>query len=293
VGLFDRFTTPNLEVLKSKQDVKALMKALKHSNATIRLEAATALDDLGWTPSNNVEKSYYLLGKQQWNDLADVSEPAIELLDKKLNYAPNSSNEIKETASFLAEIGNLKAANELIWMLYQVQVNKHGLFTDDTREDIIQSIVQALNKIGKPTVQPLVDGIIQTGFTERGIEKKVPHPAMVLAGPSSDTIQFWHVSVVAAMGGLAFDSLTLALSDPNREIRRNAANALGMIGDPQATDALIQALTDSDWYVRSCAADALGKIGDPKAIEPLNKASTDSDWAVRSSVKKALKRIGN
>ncbi|RMH67936.1 MAG: HEAT repeat domain-containing protein [Cyanobacteria bacterium J003] len=52
-------------------------------------------------------------------------------------------------------------------------------------------------------------------------------------------------------------------------LRRNAARALGKLGDRQAVPALIECLRCEDFYVREAAAIALGQLGDPRAIAPL------------------------
>lgn len=52
-------------------------------------------------------------------------------------------------------------------------------------------------------------------------------------------------------------------------LRRNAARALGKLGDTQAVPALIECLACDDFYVREAAAQALGSLGDQRAIPPL------------------------
>lgn len=52
-----------------------------------------------------------------------------------------------------------------------------------------------------------------------------------------------------------------ALSLPNPDIRVNAANTLGKIGDPSAVPALTAALRDDTPWVHDIAASALDKIG--------------------------------
>jgi phycocyanobilin lyase subunit alpha len=54
-------------------------------------------------------------------------------------------------------------------------------------------------------------------------------------------------------------------------LRRNAARALGKLGDLQAVPALIESLQCSDFYVREAAAESLGMLGDSSAISELNK----------------------
>ncbi len=57
-------------------------------------------------------------------------------------------------------------------------------------------------------------------------------------------------------------------------LRRNAARALGKLGDRRAVPALVRALECSDFYVREAAAQALETLGDvsclPRLIELLN-----------------------
>ncbi len=52
-------------------------------------------------------------------------------------------------------------------------------------------------------------------------------------------------------------------------LQRNAARALGKLGDLQAVPGLIQCLNSSDYYVREAAAQALEMLGDERAIAPL------------------------
>ncbi len=52
-------------------------------------------------------------------------------------------------------------------------------------------------------------------------------------------------------------------------LRRNAARALGKLGDRRAVNPLLDCLVCEDFYVREAAAQALGQLGDPAAIQPL------------------------
>lgn len=79
----------------------------------------------------------------------------------------------------------------------------------------------------------------------------------------------------------AIDVLIAALEDEDDRthvggypLRRNAARALGKLGDGRAVPALLQALECTDFYVREAAAQSLEKLGDvsciPRLIELLN-----------------------
>ncbi len=71
------------------------------------------------------------------------------------------------------------------------------------------------------------------------------------------------------IGSLAVEPLIVALGYESVRVRRNAASALGEIGDRRAVDALILALKDADWHVCHHAAASLGLLRDARAVEPL------------------------
>lgn len=54
-------------------------------------------------------------------------------------------------------------------------------------------------------------------------------------------------------------------------LRRNAARALGKLGDRRAVSPLIECLSCSDFYVREAAAQSLEMLGDPAAIPMLRQ----------------------
>ncbi|MGQ9873405.1 HEAT repeat domain-containing protein, partial [Leptodesmis sp.] len=57
--------------------------------------------------------------------------------------------------------------------------------------------------------------------------------------------------------------------DGGYPLRRNAARALGKLGDHRAVPALIECLTCSDFYVREAAAQSLGHLGDRTCVPHL------------------------
>jgi phycocyanobilin lyase alpha subunit len=76
----------------------------------------------------------------------------------------------------------------------------------------------------------------------------------------------------------AVDALLVALEDKSDRtedggypLRRNAARALGKLGDRRAVGGLIQCLDCSDYYVREAAAQALEMLGDSSSIPALVK----------------------
>jgi phycocyanobilin lyase alpha subunit len=75
---------------------------------------------------------------------------------------------------------------------------------------------------------------------------------------------------------MAIDVLIQALEDEDDRtmaggypLRRNAARALGKLGDLKAVPALIQTLSCADFYVREAAAQSLEQLGESSAIPVL------------------------
>ena len=58
---------------------------------------------------------------------------------------------------------------------------------------------------------------------------------------------------------------------------------LGRIRDPQIAEALLPLLADPDSDVRRAVAQALGTMGEPAAIEALVLTLTDEERAVRAN----------
>lgn len=79
----------------------------------------------------------------------------------------------------------------------------------------------------------------------------------------------------------------------NSDVRKNAASALGDLGDERAVEPLIEALKDEDKYVRKSAAEASGKLGDERLVEPLIEALNDEDWFVQEKAAAALGKMGD
>ncbi|MBL7220743.1 MAG: HEAT repeat domain-containing protein [Phycisphaerae bacterium] len=77
--------------------------------------------------------------------------------------------------------------------------------------------------------------------------------------------------------------------------RRDAAKALGELGDKQAVEPLMALLArEDDSSVQAAVAGALGKLGDKRAIEPLTTLlGGSSKCMVRAQAAKALEKFGD
>ncbi|MBV5260165.1 HEAT repeat domain-containing protein [Synechococcus moorigangaii CMS01] len=74
--------------------------------------------------------------------------------------------------------------------------------------------------------------------------------------------------------------------DGGYPLRRNAAKALGKLGNPVAVEPLIESLASPDYYVRESAAQSLEALGDKRAIPALQALLADG---VAAAVKAADK----
>jgi HEAT repeat protein len=86
--------------------------------------------------------------------------------------------------------------------------------------------------------------------------------------------------------------LIAALSSQSPVVRRDAAVALGEVGDARAVEPLKTLLIDRSEDVRIAAARALGELGDSRAIEALIRALNDRYPDLRREAEFSLLKIG-
>ncbi|HEY9736678.1 MAG TPA: HEAT repeat domain-containing protein [Trichocoleus sp.] len=81
----------------------------------------------------------------------------------------------------------------------------------------------------------------------------------------------FRVKEPAAIAALvdALEDETDRAPDGGYPLRRNAARALGKLGDRSVVPALVQCLSCADYYVREAAVQALEMLGDSSCAEPL------------------------
>jgi len=100
-------------------------------------------------------------------------------------------------------------------------------------------------------------------------------------------------SALVAIGSPAYQPLTQALAGPAWIARKNAAWALGALGNRSAIPLLTRALRDTEAPVRRRGAWALGALDSSEAVPALIEALKDTDAGVREQVAWALGAIGD
>ncbi|MCU0629845.1 MAG: HEAT repeat domain-containing protein [Methanoregulaceae archaeon] len=88
------------------------------------------------------------------------------------------------------------------------------------------------------------------------------------------------------------EPLIMALRDPDKKVRDQAAKSLGEIGEP-SVDSLVLLLDDPDWKVRYRATEALGITGSKKAVPFLIVSLDDPKDHVRYMAAKSLGETGD
>jgi HEAT repeat protein len=285
------FGPPDVEKLKSKRDVKGLIKALGFQNAdSIRQSAAQALGEMG--DASAIEPLITALITSGTRDaaanaLAMIGLPAVEPLITRLSYekadylkqtaklnammgkpamneqqiaalVESNKNMCKEAADILGKIGDARAVKPLISLLRDDDIS------------VRSKAVDALSTIGISAVEPLITKLDRDKY-----------------------VHSYEGTILVKIGAPAVKSLIAALANSNKIIRRQSIKVLGKIGDIRAIESLIAALKDSQDDMRDVAAEALGNIGKPDAVEPLIIILRDSEDGVRYAVAEALGKIGN
>jgi HEAT repeat protein len=267
--------------------VEPLIAALKDSNEVVRKNARAALIKAG-PPAVEplvaaLEDKYPLLRQNAALALCQLPDPrAVE----PLIVALKDSQEVvrQNAAEALVKIG-AAAVEPLIAAL-----------RDEVR-DTRKAAAEALAKIGDTrAVEPLFvaledkDCDIRKSAAE-GLEKLGWQP-----GKDETGATYWvakgNWDECAAIGAPAVETLVAVLQNASLTVRKNAAEALGKIGDARAVEPLIAALEDTNVSIRDCAAEALGKIVHAQGTETLTAALQNASPKVRKNAAGALAKSG-
>ncbi len=139
------------------------------------------------------------------------------------------------------------------------------------------------------------DGLVETvaPLLERNQEKVAPLLLKMVKDPNKDV----RLNAAWALGFVASQTSPLPLfelidNDSSVEVRSAAIASLGSFKSfPKVFDKLILLLQDPDLHVQVATIAALGYLGDKKAIGPLREMLKEASDTLRFSIQFALERL--
>lgn len=123
--------------------------------------------------------------------------------------------------------------------------------------------------------------------------REAVRPLMQLLGAGDRVTRSSAAEALAAIGDPeAVPALLERLRDEKEVVPRTfAITALGNLKDARALNPLCELLTDADVLVRQSAANALGVLGSPDALEPLRNALPTERWYDRGRHRQAIRKL--
>jgi diguanylate cyclase (GGDEF)-like protein len=258
------FLRPNLDILKSKEDIKGIVNAIKSTkDENIRSKAIEALFEIGTEKAVKalievVNKEEKLIRQKILETFEKVANERVQ--EALIKVSRDSNSDLRLSAIFLlGKIKNERAVEAVIQALKD-------------EDEVVR--MKAAEILGKQKNEQAVEPLIQS---LRDIDWGVREKATEALGEIKDV--------------RAVEALIKTLDDRNTGVRLKASSSLRKIGKP-AAKSLIKALKNKSEVVRAEAAEILGEIKEKEAIEPLIEALKDEDWEVRKRAALALRNLG-
>jgi HEAT repeat protein len=143
------------------------------------------------------------------------------------------------------------------------------------------------------------DPVMRATAAEALGKMKSPRVGAALVGALTDRNDAVRRAAVHALADMHEQSAVapiegLLLNDPDPDVRRECASALGNISLGRSLEPLARALSDQDVEVQRAAANAIGDLEDvTKAPAALIRATTSTDLELRRHATRALAHIGD
>lgn len=169
-------------------------------------------------------------------------------------------------------------------------------FPPETAYKIVFGVTVAARLVGVLFLIPVREiGAAAFGTTLRHIKGITPtglRAARSFSRSGDAVVREASIEKLADEGyALASDDLIAALHDPSPRVRRQAAAALGRLGDPKATIELVHQLEEHPDLVEEETVAALGELGDPAAIPVLVRFLGHPRSMLRRASARALANI--
>lgn len=269
-------------ISKDKTAVPALLTALRGEYYTVRSRAALALGHIGdesaipalLTALKDREDEVRIAACEalgQFKDPDTFDELANVLLDDpKIEVRQAAVKVLGETRHPAAIPFLMESLRDSFWWF--------------EREQSVQDLLSAIENMGEPVVEPLIEAL---GDREGTVRK---FAAMIL-GKLRDvrameelgmTLYDLHHEVsqaaaeaLAHFGGKAVDTLSEALRHPEAAVREHAVMGLGRIQDARVAPLLIAMLNDPERIVKWQVIKSLGGLPDDRAKSALQEVAAN------------------
>ncbi len=133
--------------------------------------------------------------------------------------------------------------------------------------------------------------------TLRDLRKVTPRGVRAMRSLSRTSDAETRAAAIHSVGthglSLASDEIVKALGDPSPNVRRNAARALGRLGDDRLAESLIRHIQDHPDLIEEETVEALGEMRNPAAGPELSKLLRSPRSSLRRASAKALGRLGS
>jgi HEAT repeat protein len=201
-----------LDRLGDKLSVPPLVSALKAApGQPWSAHVVNVLQRMGWQPGDQAEEAAVSLAERNWERLAGVGEPAVDLLIPLLRKGPAA--ETLKAVETLGHIGDDRAVEPLSALL------------GSRRPETATAAARALGDIGSSlAVEPLLQYSVNSESSQVKAEDE---------------------KALIKIGGSAVRPLLEQLNSSNLFERKAAVRILGQIGDERALQPLISALDDN------------------------------------------------
>lgn len=267
---------------KDKHAIPVLLEALHGEFFTVRARAALALANIG---DRLVISEILLMLKDRENEvriaacvaLGGFNDPST--FDELANVALDDPMiEVRQAA--VKALGDSKSPAAIPFLMEALRDS----FWWFEREQSVRVLLNAIEGMGKPVVEPLIEAL-------RDREGTVRKLAAMMLGNLQDTraieelgmtlydlhheVSQTAAEALARFGAPAIDVLAEALIHPEASVREHAILGLGRIHDERVIPYLIEMLHDPAREVKRQAIQSLAEIKDRRAIPALQELAVD------------------
>jgi HEAT repeat protein len=243
--------------------IDMLLEYLQDERVAVRHEAATALQQRWWLPTEDAHGAAYWFALADIDSCVAIGEPAKTVLLARLQDQEEDTN-LNALRGLGLVHGNSAA----------VEAVAKKLNSYKSSETVRLAAVQTLRQIGTPAVAALIQSLSH----------------------EDEAVRLAIVEALAAIGdGAAVAPLVRRIKrDRNADVRSAAIKALGQIKHPDAVDQLLHLLNSKRSSIRLAAAEALREQADPRCAEALlERTLADKDYRVREAAKGGLVSLGS